>query len=196
MLDLILDNTLWFIPGQTGCWRRKFACFSCDSCKAGGWRTATDDFKGTRSLFHVILSTKCAWGCANDYCGKWIRFEFKKRFKFQTLHIRDYLREKGFLPAKQELSLKDVNQYLIQKLELADDAKPVKSKSEVVKVWEKHFRKLRSLEWNLQTVTNFSLIRKLHNQETVVLQATILHKSADTIKASRTINIFFEILSQ
>ena len=56
------------------------------------------------------------------------------------------MREKGFLPAKQELRLKDVNQYLVQKLELADDAKPVKSKSDVVKVWEKHFRKLRSLE--------------------------------------------------
>ena len=39
-----------FLPGQTGCWRRKFACFSCPSCKTGGWRTATDPMKG------IILS--------------------------------------------------------------------------------------------------------------------------------------------
>ena len=35
-----------FIPGESGCLRRKFACFSCVSCKEGGWRTATDDYRG------------------------------------------------------------------------------------------------------------------------------------------------------
>ena len=35
-----------FLPGESGCLRRKFACFSCDSCKEGGWRTASDDYRG------------------------------------------------------------------------------------------------------------------------------------------------------
>ena len=60
--------------------------------------------------------------------------------------IRDYLRDKGFLSEKQDLRLKDVNNYLVEKLSLPSDEKLAKSKAAVVDVWEKHLRRLRSLE--------------------------------------------------
>ena len=60
--------------------------------------------------------------------------------------IRDYLRDKGFLSEKQDLRLKDVNNYLVEKLSLSSDENLAKNKAEVVDVWEKHLRRLRSLE--------------------------------------------------
>ena len=60
--------------------------------------------------------------------------------------IRNYLRDKVFLSEKQDLRLKDANNYLVEKLSLPRDEKPAKSKAEVVDVWEKHLGRLRSLE--------------------------------------------------
>ena len=72
-------------------------------------------------------------------------FEFEKSFKFQTLHIRDFLRSEGVLGPKAELRLKDVNQYLKSRLRLSVD-KPAKSKAHVVEVWEKYFFQLQTLQ--------------------------------------------------
>ena len=60
--------------------------------------------------------------------------------------IRDYLHGKGFLSEKQDLRLKDVNNYLVGKVSLPSDENLAKNKAEVVDVWEKHLRRLRSLE--------------------------------------------------
>ena len=59
--------------------------------------------------------------------------------------ISNYFRDKGFLSEKQDLRVKDVNNYLVEKLSLPSDEKPAKSKVEVVNVLEKHLRVLRSL---------------------------------------------------
>ena len=61
-----------------------------------------------------------------------------------TLHIRDFLRTKNFIGAKAELRLKDVNAYLVQKLNLQKN--PAKTRSEVVQVWEKYAAQIRDLE--------------------------------------------------
>ena len=68
--------------------------------------------------------------------------EFQKSFKFQTAHIRDFLRSKGFIKPKAELKLKDVNLYLKKKLGLEE--KPAKRKSDVVEIWEKHFLQVQT----------------------------------------------------
>ena len=43
---------------ESGCWQRKFACFSCDGCKLGKWRTATSDdlMKGNLFSQHTFNS--------------------------------------------------------------------------------------------------------------------------------------------
>ena len=51
---------------------------------------------------------------------------------------------KGFIGAKAELRLKDVNAYLVQKLNLQKN--PAKTRSEVVQVWEKYAAQIRDLE--------------------------------------------------
>ena len=55
------------------------------------------------------------------------------------MHVRDFLREIGFIGAKTELALKHVNAYLMKKLNLKE--KPVTRKAAVVEVWEKLFFK-------------------------------------------------------
>ena len=66
-------------------------------------------------------------------------FEFEKSFKFQTIHIRDFLRKVGFIGPKTELLLKHVNAYLVKKLDLKD--KLAKKKSDVVDTLERLFFK-------------------------------------------------------
>ena len=126
-----------FLPGEEGCWRRKYVCFSCASCQAGGWRTAVDKMKGT---FVCTSTWNNFWGCNNTYCGTWDYFKFHKSFEFQTIHIRDFLRNKVFITSKQKLRLKDVNGYLKEKLKLKKN--PAKGRHDVVDVWEKLFPKL------------------------------------------------------
>ena len=70
---------------------------------------------------------------------------FKKSFKFQTMHIRDYLRDKGFMGQKKELRMKDFNAYLKLKLNL-DKKELAKRCDEVVALWDKYFARIRALE--------------------------------------------------
>ena len=52
-------------------------------------------------VFRVILASlevgslpRTTGKVSNEYCGEWSRFEFKKSFKFQTLHLNVSLKKK------------------------------------------------------------------------------------------------------
>ena len=103
------------------------------------WRTAaaSDLLKGNCLSQQRFMT----WGCTNTYCGEWKHFEFEKNFDFQTIHIRDFLLSQGFLKSsKDKLRLKDVNQYLMEKLKLKD--KPCTKRADVPSVWDALFPKL------------------------------------------------------
>ena len=65
-------------------------------------------------------------------------------FKAHTSHVRRYLVSKGVINPDTDLRLKDVNDFLVQKLKLKK--KPIRRKAQIVTVWDELFDQLQSCE--------------------------------------------------
>ena len=69
----------------------------------------------------------------------------KHFFQLQTLQIAAFLRRKGVLGLEAELTVEIFNDYLKDKLKLAD-AHLAQNKFEVVQVWKKYSSELQDLQ--------------------------------------------------
>ena len=71
----------------------------------------------------------------SDVVDTWERLFFKA----QTAHVRKYLVSKGFMKADQELlRMKDVNSFLVQKLNLKKN--PIRRRDQIATVWNQLFQ--------------------------------------------------------